>query len=211
MKSSVWGGTDCPVTQPYGCTTVAVEPVDPACPGGHFHCGIDVAMVVGTPLYAARAGVVLFVGYGLLEINTGVESDWYVHIDRVAPGITAFSGVAVAEGQLVAYSGNKAPSGGFTTGPHLHFEVQTGNLNVVRTSVDPSPTLEASMSRSDMVAVLRAYLRVADPASYTDAVLNQFGDIAVTQGLDAAMVQLIAAHPPVTHTHSASTSVGKNQ
>src|SRR5258706_654822 len=59
VRSIVWPG-DCPHTQPYGCRDVLVEPWD-ASRGCHFHCGVDIAMPVGTPLYAARAGTISFV------------------------------------------------------------------------------------------------------------------------------------------------------
>jgi len=112
--------------------------------GGHFHCGIDVPLATGTPLYAARVGVVAYVGWALLAIrgDTG-ETDWYVHIDRVAPGIRL--GASVGRSELVAYSGNKVPGGGATFGPHLHFEIQDGGgrLNYPGTAVDPVPVLTA--------------------------------------------------------------------
>ena len=81
MISPVWGGVDYPVTQAWGCTTLNVEPWwgQAQC---HWHCGVDIGTPSGTPLYAARAGTVMTVAYGLLGIQpaTGLR-DWYVHID----------------------------------------------------------------------------------------------------------------------------------
>ena len=57
MISNVWVG-DRRVTQPYGCTDLTVEPFSADCPSKHFHCGIDVGMPRGTPLFAARSGTV---------------------------------------------------------------------------------------------------------------------------------------------------------
>ena len=140
MNSPAWTG-DHYITQPFGCTSLTVEPwwniAD--C---HWHCGVDVGMPVGTPLYAARAGKIANVAYaqlGLTALGTN-QTDWYIHIDRAVTAV----GHNVAKGELIAYSGNKVPSGGATTGPHLHFEVQTAAppwYNRPPTSVDPSPIL----------------------------------------------------------------------
>lgn len=121
------------MTQTYGCTDLTVEPLWTSCPGRHFHCGIDVGMPTGTPLFAARSGTVATVDFGLLGITVGNQTDWYVHIDSAA----VTKGHAVARGDLIARSGAKVPSGGALTGPHLHFEVQTGRLNFPGTSIDP--------------------------------------------------------------------------
>jgi hypothetical protein len=94
-------------------------------------------MRTGTPLFAARSGTVAKVDFGLLGITVGNQTDWYVHIDSAAVA----KGHAVARGELVAHSGAKVPSGGSLTGPHLHFEVQTGRLNFPGTSIDPGPIL----------------------------------------------------------------------
>lgn len=136
MISNVWTG-DRRVTQGYGCTDLAVEPFFAGCPSKHFHCGIDVAMPRGTPLFAARSGTVARVSLGLLGIRAGDQTDWYVHIDDATVG----RGHRVAEGDLVAHSGARVPSGGSLTGPHLHFEVQAGKLNSPATSLDPEPIL----------------------------------------------------------------------
>ena len=145
LRSIVWDG-DKRVTQPYGPTSLTVEPIyDLPLGPVHWHCGIDIGdMPVGTPLRAARAGVVSRIGYGLLGIRVSTQTDFYVHIDRA----TVQLGQAVVAGQLVAYSGNKVPQGGYITGPHLHFEVQVGALNVPATSKDPVPVLTAAFSGS---------------------------------------------------------------
>jgi hypothetical protein len=211
VKSAVWDNVDYPITQPFGCTTVAEEPYWPACQFLHFHCGVDIGMNIGTPLYAARSGWVVNISYGLFAIQVlGGETDWYVHVDRAAEGIVL--GWPVGEAQLVCYSGDKVPAGGASEGPHLHFETQGPHgayINQPGTALNPIPILEGAMTRSEMVAVLRAYLRNASPANYNDPTLNHFGDIAVASGLDAAMVAMIATYPPVgdpdviqPHTHA---------
>ena len=148
ISSIVWGGKavlldpDAGKGQYFGCTDLSVEPFWAACKlqGGHFHTGIDVPLITGTPLYAARAGVVTAVGWGLLQIQVAPNLwDLYVHVDRSVVKL----GQHVDAGQLIAYSGNKVPSGGVTFGPHLHFEVQTGRLNFPGTALDPVPVLTA--------------------------------------------------------------------
>lgn len=136
MISTVWTG-DRRVTQPYGCTDLTVEPFSASCPSKHFHCGVDVGMPTGTPLFAARAGTVATVKAGLLGIRVGRQTDWYVHIDDA----TVQRRQRVSQGDLIAHSGATIPSGGSLTGPHLHFEVQAGRLNAPATSIDPETIL----------------------------------------------------------------------
>ena len=44
------------VTQPFGCTTLDLEPIDLLCPSGHVHRGIDLAAPEGTAVHAAMGG-----------------------------------------------------------------------------------------------------------------------------------------------------------
>ncbi len=87
-----------------------------------LHSGIDLAASTGTPIRAAGDGVVLDAGwmggYGLAVIvaHTSSTSTLYAHASqlRVNPGDR------VALGETIALVG----STGFSTGPHLHFEVR---------------------------------------------------------------------------------------
>jgi murein DD-endopeptidase MepM/ murein hydrolase activator NlpD len=90
-----------------------------------MHEGVDLAVPIGTPVYAASDGFIgkvgPYAGYGnyvRIEHGPGLATA-YGHLSRFAPGIK--EGVRVAQGQLVAFSGNT----GRSTGPHLHFEVLT--------------------------------------------------------------------------------------
>lgn len=138
MRSAAWQG-DWQITQAFGCTSLTVEPwwAQAQC---HWHCGVDIGMPVGTPLYSLRPGRVIALGYGELGIQAlgRTEVDFFIHIDRSVVGL----GQLVAAGVLVAYSGAKVPSGGSLTGPHLHFEVNTGHLNEPDSSIDPMPVLQ---------------------------------------------------------------------
>lgn len=142
----MWPG-DPSVTQPFGRTSLTVEPYwqQAQC---HWHCGIDIGLFKYTPLYAARGGQVVEVSYGILGIRptNRTETDYYVHIDSAVVGW----GQQVGTTQLIGYSGDKVPSGGYLTGPHLHFEVNTGGLNEPASSIDPVPVLLQSGTLIDM-------------------------------------------------------------
>jgi len=124
------------LTQPFGCTTVVIEPWSAACAGGHFHSGIDLAAPLDTPIHAATGGLVTMHrergGYGLyiVVVRDPQLSTLYAHLDwpLVQPGDI------VAAGQAIALMG----STGNSTGPHLHFEVRIAGV-----PVDPLPLLES--------------------------------------------------------------------
>jgi murein DD-endopeptidase MepM/ murein hydrolase activator NlpD len=94
---------------------------------GHreFHKGIDLSCPVGTPIYAARSGTVIFSGfrggYGRLIIIRHEHNylTYYGHLSRNK----VKKGDRIRTGQLIALSGNT----GRSTGPHLHFETRKGN------------------------------------------------------------------------------------
>ena len=94
---------------------------------GRMHKGIDIAAPVGTPIVAAASGVVISAGwnsggYGnLVEIRHDDGSvTLYAHNDR----ILVRAGQYVQQGDQVSEMG----STGYSTGPHLHFEIHpSGN------------------------------------------------------------------------------------
>ena len=98
---------------------------------GRMHHGIDIAGPTGTPILAAASGVVITAewhqgGYGnLVEIEHPDGSiTLYAHNHRILVN----KGDQVEGGQLIAQMG----STGFSTGPHLHFEVhlpEKGSVN----------------------------------------------------------------------------------
>ncbi|MEB3197303.1 MAG: LysM peptidoglycan-binding domain-containing M23 family metallopeptidase [Candidatus Sericytochromatia bacterium] len=90
--------------------------------GYAFHPGIDICNAVGTPIHAAKEGVVVSAGwmgaYGYavdVDHGGGVVTR-YGHCSRVVVS----AGEHIAAGQMVARMG----STGRSTGPHLHFEVR---------------------------------------------------------------------------------------
>jgi len=92
-----------------------------------IHEGIDIPMPKGTPIVAARDGVVkradsVMRGYGMLVIvdhGGGVETR-YAHCSAFAIKV----GDKVKAGQIIAYVGNS----GNSTANHLHFEVLINGL-----------------------------------------------------------------------------------
>ena len=89
---------------------------------GRLHEGIDIAVGNGTSVVAAASGTVIVAGwmggYGNLVVvdhGNGVSTA-YGHNTGVAVSV----GQGVAQGQLIAYSGNT----GNSTGPHIHFEIR---------------------------------------------------------------------------------------
>lgn len=89
---------------------------------GSFHEGIDIAAPYGTPIMAADSGQVVFRGwsgsYGnMIKIDHGGGSlvTMYAHLSS----FNVSHGDSVAKGEVIGYVGNT----GFSTGPHLHFEV----------------------------------------------------------------------------------------
>lgn len=86
------------------------------------HSGIDIAANVGTPIYAANAGPILYSGwnnwgYGnTVVIAHGPFSTLYGHMSSIA----VRCGQSVNPGQVIGYVG----STGNSSGPHLHFELR---------------------------------------------------------------------------------------
>ena len=86
-----------------------------------FHRGVDIAVSLGTPVYAGIRGIVTFAGkrgnYGnLIEIegSDGIKVR-YAHLSK----IDVVAGQRVSDGEKVAETGNT----GMSTGPHLHYEI----------------------------------------------------------------------------------------
>jgi murein DD-endopeptidase MepM/ murein hydrolase activator NlpD len=114
------------ISQGFGCTSFSFEPIDLACPGGHWHSGIDLAAARGTPVMATLPGVATVIvsatGYGLHVIinHGGGLSSLYGHLDTVI----VLSGDYVDAGQVIGTVG----STGNATGPHLHFEIRRDGI-----------------------------------------------------------------------------------
>lgn len=106
-----------------------------------IHKGIDLVNAKGTPIHAAAGGIVLragtATGYGNVVmvthlIDQQVYTTVYAHLDS----ISVSAGQTVMPGQTVGTLG----STGWSTGPHLHFELHKGEWAVGQpNAVDPAP------------------------------------------------------------------------
>ena len=95
-----------------------------------MHKGVDFAVPTGTPVMAAGAGEISFMGwangYGnfvVLNHGNGYATA-YGHLSRFAAGLRR--GSRVRQGQVFAFSG----ATGLATGPHLHYEIRVNNGQV---------------------------------------------------------------------------------
>jgi peptidoglycan hydrolase-like protein with peptidoglycan-binding domain len=89
--------------------------------GTGFHAGVDFPATTGTPVTAAASGRVAFAGYDdgwgltiVLDHGNAVRTR-YAHLSAttVSPGASVTAGAQVG----------RVGTTGFSTGPHLHFEV----------------------------------------------------------------------------------------
>jgi murein DD-endopeptidase MepM/ murein hydrolase activator NlpD len=121
-----------PISSPYG--------VNRAFRGGEPHKGIDIAMPVGTAIYAAHSGKIKTAqnsttAGNFIEIVSDQNNQIttrYLHLQAFAVGV----GNDVTRGQLIGYSGDT----GVTTGPHLHFEIRQGSPAINATTlIDLNP------------------------------------------------------------------------
>ncbi|MBT3274941.1 MAG: M23 family metallopeptidase [Spirochaetales bacterium] len=92
------------------------------------HTGIDFAAPVGTPVYSAGNGRIVFSAERLITGNSiiiehlpGIFSIYY-HLDE----LKVFTGEFVSEGQIVGLVG----ATGLVTGAHLHWEFSIGGVSV---------------------------------------------------------------------------------
>ncbi|MBV6624232.1 MAG: peptidoglycan DD-metalloendopeptidase family protein [Rivularia sp. (in: Bacteria)] len=97
---------------------------------GRMHKGIDIAAPTGTPIRAAADGVVVSAGwnrggYGKLVDIRHADGTLtrYAHNSK----IIVRKGQRVQQGQMISKMG----STGFSTGPHLHFEIRKGGKKAV--------------------------------------------------------------------------------
>ncbi|WP_237087928.1 M23 family metallopeptidase [Paenibacillus crassostreae] len=105
-----------------------------------FHKGTDLDCSIGDPIYAVDSGsIVVAIKYGggdyghHIIIDHGSGFTLYGHMTNVSVNI----GQNVTKGQNIGTCGKT----GRVTGPHLHFEIQTGEIYGTRE--DPWPFLDS--------------------------------------------------------------------
>lgn len=95
---------------------------------GRLHGGVDYACSTGTSVMASSSGVVVEAGwngsygYTILISHPDGKKTRYAHLSRVMVSY----GQSVTQGQVIGLSGNT----GFSTGPHLHFEIIVNGMRV---------------------------------------------------------------------------------
>lgn len=147
------GGVDAAKNTTYAPLVTTVKPVNPlehakiTSPFGWrthpitgkrgFHTGLDLATKAGTPIRAAYYGKVEATGtseawgnYVLLSHQGGLKT-YYCHCSAVL----VEQGAVIRAGETIALVG----STGWSTGPHLHFEIRLDNLRF-----DPEQILDVS-------------------------------------------------------------------
>ena len=125
-----------PDVQDYGLSKGFIWPADGVISSGfgwrwgRLHAGIDIAAPIGTPVLAAATGVVDYAGwsdggYGnMIDIrHPDGTITRYGHLNE----IFVKEGQSVEQGQSIAAMG----STGFSTGPHLHFEIRPNGGNAI--------------------------------------------------------------------------------
>jgi len=128
-----WPMSSFQITQPFGPSTVVLEPAFG--PYRHFHTGVDIAAPLGAPVMAAADGLVVAVGhtnigYGnyVVIAHGGGIATLYGHLLQT----NVSAGDRVVRGQVIGLEG----STGLSTGPHVHFELRVNDQ-----AVDPMPYL----------------------------------------------------------------------
>ncbi len=123
------------------------------------HRGIDYSAPTGTKVRTVAGGTVEFAGwqrgYGnIVEVRHDEKhSTLYAHLQGFRPGVV--KGARVAQGDVVGFVGTT----GWSTGPHLHFEVKIkGNpVNPLTAELPGSEPL--AESQRDALAAVAAPLR----------------------------------------------------
>lgn len=109
------------ITSPYGYR------IHPITKTKRFHSGIDIAAPSGSKVIAASSGKVIFVGwrgaYGrTIVVDHGGLTTMYPHLSSALVKV----GQKVSQGQQIG----KVGSTGWSTGPHLHFEIRVNGKSV---------------------------------------------------------------------------------
>lgn len=163
------------ISSPFGCR------IHPVTGLRLLHTGVDLTAAVGTPVVAAAAGVVQFVGfdsgYGkhVVLVHAQGYTSYYAHLSSYAAGLRV--GARVSQGQRLGAVGQT----GVATGPHLHFEVRVNNrpTDPLTLTSRTGATLLAGSQRA-------AFDRVAGEAREQLAALSTSTDMRTASGTPPA-------------------------
>lgn len=98
------------------------------------HSGLDMAVPQGTPVKSAAPGYVAFARTGrlygnyIMIVHGNGLATLYAHLSQINVATDEF----VGRGEVIGLSGGRpgTPGAGFSTGPHLHFEVRVNGIPV---------------------------------------------------------------------------------
>lgn len=159
--NSPWSGRGLPkftLENGFGAWTVPVRGIisspfgwrrHPITARRNFHTGVDIAAATGTPVLAAKSGVVEYSGWMTNYGKTIVirhENDYstlYAHCNS----IFVKKGDEVAKGTPVGTVGDT----GRTTGPHLHFEIRAGKSPVDPLTEIPARSAETRSGKTEKI------------------------------------------------------------
>ncbi len=152
------------ITQYFGNTPFATA--NPQIYNGHGHDGIDLSASPGTPIMAARSGVVMGTGNTDLTCPGASFGKWVFiqHDDGLSTMYAHLSSILVSQGQqvttgqVIAYSDTT----GYAIGPHLHFGVYATQGSEISSWPTKNPYCLGKIYTMP-VATLQAYL---NPLSY---------------------------------------------
>ena len=132
LDLSQFGGTpsaDSHMPSIWPTTGVVSSPYGLRWGGSDFHPGMDIANDMGTPIVATADGTVEYAGWNSGGYGNMVDIDHgngimtrYGHASQVVVS----TGQTVKRGQVIAYMG----STGFSTGPHVHYEIHINGQRV---------------------------------------------------------------------------------
>lgn len=109
---------------------------DPTYPFRHLfeHSGLDIAVPQGTAIEASAPGIVAWAKTGrqygnyVMIIHANGFATLYAHMSRIDVAADQY----VARGQVIGLSGGRpgTAGAGFSTGPHVHFELRKNGIPV---------------------------------------------------------------------------------
>lgn len=148
---------------------------------GTHHNGIDIANAIGTPIFSAANGTVISAGpasgfgqWVRIRHDSG-DVSVYGHVNTYSVAV----GQRVSAGDQIATMGNL----GFSTGPHLHFEIWEGGTSEEGGRViDPIGWFDSNGVSLDWknppVAGVPAHRPLPDIVFGTDGVIDMLGELA---------------------------------
>lgn len=116
------------ITQPFGCTSLELEPFDALCPWHHKHTGIDLAAPEGNDVHSATYGTATTgfdpsgAGNFVAVAEDGRVRVLYCHLSA----FRVRTGARVQPGQVIGLVG----ATGLATGPHVHLQVDVDGVPV---------------------------------------------------------------------------------